>query len=81
MTKGAEDPGQITATEHSKRDIREQIEEMRQAKQKAPCGCSECQECGECRADVTKARLVRQNSLISRLDSRVLALLEKAIAS
>ena len=43
--------------------------------------CGQCGECEDCQADLTKARLRRQNSLVTRLSSRVLALLEQAITS
>jgi len=81
--KGA-DPGQITVSRYDKKELKAEMAERAKAAQKTPglpCGCEECVDCGECKADLAKARLRRQNTLVTRLNSRVLALLEQATAT
>lgn len=74
--KGTE--GQVTATNYQKSDKKmmdsSEIE-------KRPDGCEDCLECGECAATAKLERLRRQNSVVTRMNARVLALLEKALAS
>lgn len=78
--KDAERPGQITATKYTK----EELEEFQEGLEgKVACDCGDCPDCDECtcKAEVARDRLRKQNSLITRLDTRVLRLLEKAVTS
>lgn len=68
--------GQITQTNYRKSDD----ETSKTKAKKRPGGCVDCVRCGECGAILGLEELRRQDSVVTRISTRVLELLEKAIA-